>query len=1208
MKKLAKTIMFALLLAASPVRIWAQNYTPYDNGFLFNVFEIENVEERVQLASALATSDIWLCNPTDNPGELFIRPNSYYADIPIYAEFDYLRMTLREEYEAASSLPKEEFREICNSWANNISSDYYNFLISDHLDRANHCMDAEPFCTSNVYNFPALNSGYSWSGPNYGCLGSSPTSHHSFWYYMRIGVAGNITIKIEASFDVDFALWGPFSNQTDPCPTAAGQTGLLTANCYSYDCPDNTEDPNFYPSGNLHDCSFDARHYEYAHVVNGQVGQFFILLITNWSGSDGTITFQKYAGDGETDCGIMPPMVNNDGPYCVGETIHLTANGQSGASYSWTGPGGFTSNQQNPTRPNCTMAMAGDYTCTISLGGQTNNATTHVAIHPMPTANFTATTVCKGNPTQFTSTSTTNPSGQQINSYQWNFGDGQSGSGQSVSHTYAQAGNYNATLTVSTGGHCTSTKTQTVTVYAEPVANAGPDQTISYGGTAQLDGSGGAGTFNFHWEPANMVTNPNVQNTQTVALTQDQTYTLTVTNPQGQCVDSDEVTIHINGSAMTVTAGPNISICQGGSGQIYVSAGGGTGNLTYSWTPTTGLSNPNIYNPIASPSQTTTYTCHVSDGLTAQNARVTDTVNDVIVENEYQFICPDETYPWHGTAYSNAGTYQFDTVTDQGCDKTIYLHLEVYPTYDETTITDEICFGETYMFFDIPVDHSITGLPYTLQSIHGCDSIVRLNLTVWPENEVDLKEVTLCPEQLPYTFYGVDYYEDVIETVFDTDIHGCDSIVTLVLTVSDYYKPEPVTKYVGYYGTPSYSWYIPEANTTLTYTTEGTHIDTLSTAACEGIFTLNLYFAQIPETTHIYDTVCDNYDWYVNGVKVGSYDQSCTVPYSIPFCYDPSHPNTQFMYYDPSSPSTPIPCTQDYMLHLIVNHTSNDNTINIDGNDPSTLPPHLSHLCDRFDWQFGWNEESYPYFGDTDPNGDTKTIPTLHGCDSIVTLIISNMKYTPAPDIIRPTQVSTTCFGLPEDPNVPDTAMCAAVVTNTEFFSFKYTFYVEETNPKCQWDACTWEISKPSWNITYTPVTRPNGKCYSECTVYVADRDEDYVKLTAIISNECDSDTCKFYLKSSFLDVDEYELAPAHVNIVPNPNNGQMRLDFENMEGRTAVKVFDMTGNQIDAFETIINSNRYNYDYHMKHFADGIYFFVVSNNNRVLTKKVVIIR
>ena len=141
MKRFTKTIIFALLLSVFPARIWAQDYTSnanttqnvqirdYENGFLFNVFQIDNIEERVQLASALATSDIWICNPTDNPGELYIRPNSFHADIPIYAEFDYLRMTLREEYEQASLLPKEEFAEIFNSWAHNISNDYYNFLI-----------------------------------------------------------------------------------------------------------------------------------------------------------------------------------------------------------------------------------------------------------------------------------------------------------------------------------------------------------------------------------------------------------------------------------------------------------------------------------------------------------------------------------------------------------------------------------------------------------------------------------------------------------------------------------------------------------------------------------------------------------------------------------------------------------------------------------------------------------------------------------------------------------------------------------------------------------------------------------------------------------------------------------------------------------------------------------------------------------------------
>jgi hypothetical protein len=223
---------------------------------------------------------------------------------------------------------------------------------------------------------------------------------------------------------------------------------------------------------------------------------------------------------------------------------------------------------------------------------------------------------------------------------------------------------------------------------------------------------------------------------------------------------------------------------------------------------------------------------------------------------------------------------------------------------------------------------------------------------------------------------------------------------------------------------------------------------------------------------------------------------------------------------------------------------------------------------------------------------------TDEGCYREQTYHIQNMHYTPNPDKIKCSDASAIVFG--------DTI---AVVTNTEFFSFQYTFFVEETNRECVWESCNWTISKPSWAIEFNPVPALslNGKYYSECTVYVADRQNEHVVLTATINNDCGSEVRKFYLKSSFLEVGENELAPANVNIVPNPNNGQMHIDFENMEGRTAVKVFDMTGNQIDAFETNISSSRYNYDYNMKKYAEGIYFFVVSNNNRVITKKVVII-
>lgn len=1181
MSKLLKLLGLIALLMATPIRQFGQEIVEsydantlqklhirdFENGFLLNVFEIENVDERIQLASALATSDIWLCNPTDNPGELFIRPNSYHADLPIYAEFDFLRMTLKEEYKEASLLPKDEFGEIFNSWAHYISADYYNFLISDFIgDRANQCKDAEPFCTTNVYNFPATNSGYSWSGPNYGCLGSSPTDHHSFWYYMRVGVAGNITIKIEASFDVDFALWGPFSNETDPCPTAAGQIGMLTANCSGFNCPNNTTNPNFYPSGNLHDCSYSGQSYEYAHVVNGQVGQYFILLITNYAGNSGNITFQKYSGDGETDCGIMPPMVSNDGPYCVGDAIHLSARGQAGATYSWTGPNGFTSNQQNPTRSNCTMAMAGTYTCTIALDGQTNSASTDVVVYAKPTANFTASTGCVGQPIQFTSTSTTNPSGQAITSYQWDFGDGQSSTQQNPTHTYTTAGNKSVSLTVGIGnGTCTNTKTQSVTVAAQPVANAGTDTTIIYNAFAQLNGSGGPGSFNYHWEPADKVVNPNAQYTQTRQLTAQQTFTLTVTSPQGGCSDTDEITVYISGSNMTLAPDANPpAICEGSSSQLNAHAGGGSGTFTYSWTPTTGLSNPTAANPTASPTTTTTYTCTSNDGYTTLTGTATVTVNHPETSEETHYICPDDIYYWHGQAYTAEDDYQFDTLTAQGCDKTITLHLHHYPSYDNAhTTTEYICAGDSYTFHGH--EYSVGGLyPEHLQTIHGCDSTVWLDLTVYPDNGVTMDSVTVCPEQLPYIFYGEPYNQAGEYDHTDYDIHGCDSLVRLVLSISNYYIPDIEHQHIAYDDTPSFTW---SANGQ-TYTEEGFYIDTLPTQYCEGIFRLDLHFMKAPEPVLYHDTACDSYTWWISGT-----------PYE--FEIPQGSYNHQFVqsHFDDLAPyhyEDGRPCKQEYQLHLQMYKTS-DHEADLT----------IADVCNSYTWQFGHNGETETYTG----NGSwTKIIPSKlsdYHCDSIVTLTIQNMIYTPEPEIV------CTDNGI-EWPHHP--------ITATEFNVNKYTFAATDPHSTLSWvnSDCKWSISKNSWPI------KPSSDRLT-CDVYAMDWTADTIWLTFTAVNPCDTIETRYYLKSSFYDVQDQESYPAAVGIVPNPNDGHMQLRFENLEGRLSVKVFSTTGVLNDSFEVNTDRAGATYDYAMKRLGNGVYFFVITDGKRSVTKKVVII-
>jgi gliding motility-associated-like protein len=98
---------------------------------------------------------------------------------------------------------------------------------------------------------------------------------------------------------------------------------------------------------------------------------------------------------------------------------------------------------------------------------------------------------------------------------------------------------------------------------------------------------------------------PSSINTTAVGST---VYTFTPTG--GQCGVPTQITIVINAPPV-LTMGPDVTISEGASTVLNVSV---TGNIvSYKWTPSTGLNNPNIEDPKASPSSTTTYTLVVVD-------------------------------------------------------------------------------------------------------------------------------------------------------------------------------------------------------------------------------------------------------------------------------------------------------------------------------------------------------------------------------------------------------------------------------------------------------------------------------------------------------------------------------------------------------------------------------------------------------------------
>lgn len=171
------------------------------------------------------------------------------------------------------------------------------------------------------------------------------------------------------------------------------------------------------------------------------------------------------------------------------------------------------------------------------------------------------------------------------------------------------------TVTVSLNG-CSTTASTSVTVNTLPVANVSPQNPILCAGeSVQLTASGGT---TYSWSPSAGLSNPNIAN-PVATPTASTIYTVTVTNAAG-CSATASVTVNVR-AAVTLTVSPNVTICAGSSTTLTASGAQG-----YTWTPSTGLSNPRGASTSANPTATTTYTVTgTSNGCTA-TATVTVTV------------------------------------------------------------------------------------------------------------------------------------------------------------------------------------------------------------------------------------------------------------------------------------------------------------------------------------------------------------------------------------------------------------------------------------------------------------------------------------------------------------------------------------------------------------------------------------------------------
>ena len=294
-----------------------------EDGVWMNFLGISNVDFRAYLLYSITKDNRFSLTAENSYGQFVV--NAAYDMDNFMGEFESFYEQASYDF---SLLSKMDIYEKMNEWKNGVSSqDFLSITMDVAMSNArvenDQCINSLPFCTSDLVEFEAASTNNTANEENMddGCI---YYSYNPSFYHMRIHDAGPFVIHMEAipvnpsdNMDVDFCIWGPYTEQE---VTSGYACTHLTSDkimdcCYS---ASETEDVYLgYPEGqHQHNTSHGSINY---HMP--QVGEYYILMLTNYSRNPCTISFTKTEGEGETDCDIVTPsniigfLITQDGEY-----------------------------------------------------------------------------------------------------------------------------------------------------------------------------------------------------------------------------------------------------------------------------------------------------------------------------------------------------------------------------------------------------------------------------------------------------------------------------------------------------------------------------------------------------------------------------------------------------------------------------------------------------------------------------------------------------------------------------------------------------------------------------------------------------------------------------------------------------------------------------------------------------------------------------
>ena len=438
----------------------------------------------------------------------------------------------------------------------------------------------------------------------------------------------------------------------------------------------------------------------------------------------------------------VPSASSSKAKYCTGDSVFLTASATGGTgalTYHWSGPGGYSSNVQNPVVVNATLSGVYSVTVTDSKGctGTTSTNFVTIAAKPTITASSNKTNYCSGDTIKLTSTPT---GGTSPYHYSWSTNASTSFSSiqqnpSILNATTGMSGTYTVQLTDTNG--CTATgSTNAITVHQSPTITAGSNKTnYCTGDSLKLFSNpvNGATPYSFNWSStpsgfSNTTQNPIRLNATTVM---SGTYTVTVTDNNNCTAKATTTTITVNPSPTITANSSNPQYCAGATIQLNSTPSGGSTPYSYIWSGPLSFTS-HAEDTIRSNATTTMsgiYSVTVTDvnGCKANASTGFVTVNGGLsgTASSNSPVCSGGainltvlpgggTAPYHfswsgpsftssiqsptinGASNANAGTYTVAFVDSNGCTDTLSTQVTVNPTGTVNVSSNSpVCSGDS---------------------------------------------------------------------------------------------------------------------------------------------------------------------------------------------------------------------------------------------------------------------------------------------------------------------------------------------------------------------------------------------------------------------------------------------------------------------------------------------------------------------------------